>query len=381
MFGSALLDVALGMIFVYLLLSLICTAANEVIEGILKNRALDLERGLRELLDPNGAITQDSMVAKLYNHPLVNGLYKGTYAGFVSHMGNAAPVRWLRRVFDSPELPSYIPSRNFALALMDTVLPAAASATSAGGTKTAATSSGAAGATPPAGQVPATVVVTTAPVAAQAAPAANPLQPLRDALGKLTTSQTQKALLVLLDAAGNDANKARENIETWFNSSMDRVSGWYKRRAQTIILILGFAIAVAVNADSLVLLKELSKDKTLREALVASAEGYAKANAALPSGSSDGIDRISQNLEKIKQLQLPIGWLDESDDLLRKWPGWCFRGEGGWFEQFYRHWLGWLITALAVSLGAPFWFDLLNKIIVVRSTIKPHEKSPEEKPK
>jgi hypothetical protein len=43
--------------------------------------------------------------------------------------------------------------------------------------------------------------------------------------------------------------------------------------------------------------------------------------------------------------------------------------------------VGWLITALAVSLGAPFWFDMLNKFIVVRSTVKPHEKSLEEKSK
>jgi hypothetical protein len=40
--------------------------------------------------------------------------------------------------------------------------------------------------------------------------------------------------------------------------------------------------------------------------------------------------------------------------------------------------LGWIVTALAVSLGAPFWFDMLNKIMVVRATVKPHEKSPEE---
>jgi len=42
---------------------------------------------------------------------------------------------------------------------------------------------------------------------------------------------------------------------------------------------------------------------------------------------------------------------------------------------------GWLITACAVSLGAPLWFDMLNKVIVVRSTIKPHEKSLEERSK
>ena len=40
--------------------------------------------------------------------------------------------------------------------------------------------------------------------------------------------------------------------------------------------------------------------------------------------------------------------------------------------------LGWLVTALAVMLGAPFWFDVLNRIMVIRSTVKPHEKSPEE---
>ena len=45
------------------------------------------------------------------------------------------------------------------------------------------------------------------------------------------------------------------------------------------------------------------------------------------------------------------------------------------------HFLGWLLTALAVSMGAPFWFDLLNKFIVIRSTVKPKEKSPEEKSK
>jgi len=51
---------------------------------------------------------------------------------------------------------------------------------------------------------------------------------------------------------------------------------------------------------------------------------------------------------------------------------------GNWYLQIRVHFLGWLLTALAVSLGAPFWFDLLNKFIVVRSTVKPKEKSPDE---
>jgi hypothetical protein len=79
----------------------------------------------------------------------------------------------------------------------------------------------------------------------------------------------------------------------------------------------------------------------------------------------------------IQSLSLPIGW-DSEDDVSRQWPGWHWKRYGGWWYQIYWHLLGWLLTALAISLGAPFWFDLLNKFIVIRSAVKPHEKSPEE---
>ena len=242
MFGSNLLDVAIGMIFIYLLLSLICSAANEIIEAWLKNRATDLERGIRELLDPNSQVNQTGIVAELYKHPLVNGLYKGTYDQFAQYKDKCVLWRGPVRLVNAPKLPSYIPARSFALALMDTVLPASS-----------ATTSGTVGATPPAAPAAPLVVVTPAAPVAPAAP--NPLQHFRSAIGGITNEQTRKALLALLDAAGNDVDKARENIETWFNSSMDRVSGWYKRRSQLIILILGFVVAIFVNVDSVTLVK------------------------------------------------------------------------------------------------------------------------------
>jgi hypothetical protein len=71
--NTTILDVAIGLVFVYLLLSLLCSAANELIELILKKRATDLERGLRLLLsDPD-------LVKELYNHPLINSHFVGTY--------------------------------------------------------------------------------------------------------------------------------------------------------------------------------------------------------------------------------------------------------------------------------------------------------------
>ena len=76
MLNTTVIDVVIGLVFVYLLLSLMCSAANEMIEGWLKNRAADLERGLRELLkDPKG----NGLVKKVYDHPLISGLFEGTY--------------------------------------------------------------------------------------------------------------------------------------------------------------------------------------------------------------------------------------------------------------------------------------------------------------
>ncbi len=450
MFNTQILDVAIGMIFVYLLLSLMCSAGNEVIELWLKNRAADLERGLRELLnDPQG----NGLVTQIYSHHLVSALFEGQYNRGVVGFGN----RLLGRV----NLPSYIPARNFALALMDVVLPGQAGA--------AAVKSGTSGAVAPAneGTVPPVVVnVSPAPGIAPApppAPAPNPLDALRNTLQNLPNAQVRQALIALVDAAGNDVTKARQNIEDWYNSSMDRVSGWYKRRSQIIVLIIGVLITIAVNADSITIAKRLSSDRSLRESMVAAADAYAKANAVAsptpspaksqtpatpsvpttspkpsalkpvppsatptPAGTQSPATAATQTatpamsptpnpaasesatpppdscsakecegnedspsckLKKsqcaIEALGLPIGW-DTANDPKSVWPGlhfWEGSFWGDWYLQIRMHFLGWLLTGLAVSLGAPFWFDLLNKFIVVRSTVKPKEKSPEEKSK
>jgi hypothetical protein len=88
---------------------------------------------------------------------------------------------------------------------------------------------------------------------------------------------------------------------------------------------------------------------------------------------------LAQAKCEIDSLGLPIGWKPE------EWPGFAFWKYDdvwtNWAKQIRIHFFGWLLTALAISLGAPFWFDLLNKFIVVRSTVKPKEKSPEEKSK
>jgi hypothetical protein len=304
---------------------------------------------------------------------LISSLYEGTYAE------SQRVSRWRTK------LPSYIPARNFALALMDLVAPSTVPADQ----------SGAAGAT----------ASSTSPGAIVA-----DIRRLRAEVQKIENPQVKTALTTLIDAAGNDAVRVRMNIEDWFNSSMDRVSGWYKRRSHTILLVLGLLVAIAVNADSVLIVRRLASDRPLRESLVAASIAYAQQNAtqsasrtsstasssteaccgpnstptptpnasaAVPCVSAEckGHEDTPQCKLKTTQCQiaslgLPIGWGSETDPRLQ-WNA----------KELPNHLLGWLLTALAISLGAPFWFDLLNKFIVIRSTVKPKEKSPEEKSK
>ena len=177
---------------------------------------------------------------------------------------------------------------------------------------------------------------------------------------------------------------------------MDRIAGGgYKRRVQWIILGLGLVVAIAVNADTITIANSLSHDMAMRNSLVAAAQEYAKADqsapkkpaqpkAALPATNpptpaqdpkpkpcekdeNSPECRVAKNLEQIRKLGLPIGWnWDDPRTVPKEFPAWLIK------------FLGWLLTATAVSLGAPFWFDVLNKFISARSTLKPSGKSPEE---
>src|SRR5262245_60312442 len=109
MFGSQVLEVALGLVIMYLLLSLIASSIREGLESWMKTRASDLERGIRELLvDKDGK----GLTHQIYSHPLINGLFKG------QHDPQATASQRMPR---GGNLPSYIPSSNFAVALMDIV--------------------------------------------------------------------------------------------------------------------------------------------------------------------------------------------------------------------------------------------------------------------
>jgi len=299
MFGSAILDVAIGLVSIFLFLSLIGTAINEWVSGILRMRAKNLEEGIRNILnDPDGK----GLTKAFYDHPLISSLARGR------------------------EKPSYIPPRLFALALMDVIVPP----DSDKGSKT--------------------------------------VDQIRRSVEKIEVEGLRKNILIALDEAGNNIHQARQNIEKWFDEGMDRVSGWYKRKIQWITLGYALLITIFLNVDTIALTNALYRDSTLRAGMVAVAEEMVKQPAGETSTkkTEETVKGVKAELEKIK---LPIGWdISAKPEPPSEFPVY------DWIVRI----CGWIITVFAVTLGAPFWFDVLNKFINIRSSgIKP--KPPGEK--
>ncbi len=228
-------------------------------------------------------------------------------------------------------------------------------------------------------------------------------------------------LLVLIDAAGPSMVQVRKNIEKWFDSVMDRVSGWYKRRVQWISLSVALGLTLLLNADTFAVADALARDPVLRAKMVAAATERTKpapevalaprpkestkppevkdpgaaapAEKPQPKAEPTELDRVVKDVNEVREYGWPLGW-DSSDERAVPRAPWgdvelppgasaeerkkeqakIDRAPWAWLLKL----LGLLVTAIAVSLGAPFWFDVLNRFIVIRSTVKPTEKSPNE---
>jgi hypothetical protein len=360
MFGLQVLDVAIGLSFIFLLLSLVVTSANEVLAAWLKRRSATLWRGMVMMLGGDTA-------GSLYQHPLIRSL-----------TGPSMLLGRFRHRLPFKVQPSYIPSRTFALALLDHLAPAQA------------------------GRHPEAL--------------AGDLQ--KALAGK--NDPLSRSLSVLLEDAGGNVEQFKQRLEQWFDTSMERVSGWYKRRTQWILLLLAALVTMFTNADAVAIANTLWHDPAVRSALVAQAQQYAqeqreqdraaasqaasqqaqaakqaKAAAQEELAGPEPPDRLpydpaeeefqaaearfQSSLERLQNLAIPLGWKDPGQPADPREPFPESRDE--YRAALYRHWLGWLLSALAISLGAPFWFDMLNKVISIRAAGKaPQEKKPPDSP-
>jgi hypothetical protein len=194
-----------------------------------------------------------------------------------------------------------------------------------------------------------------------------------------------EALLTLLIDAKNDAKadylrlqQLQTNLENWYNDAMDRVSGWYKRYTQNVLMIIGLGLAIAFNVSSVRIAHTLWIDRDARQGMVDAANDYLKANPTLPTGTGSLADQMKTSVQAVNQvsaeLLLPLGWRFSPSQYVDWWKQYPVAMSGDALVVL----IGWLITAGALSLGASFWFDTLNKIMVIRNTVKPEEKSQTE---
>ena len=364
------LDVGIGLALVYLLVSLIMTSLSEAIEAIFKKRAVDLERAIAEMLQGD-----ETVLNAVYDHPLISALFPGAYkqrkqvpagTSLLGATKEAHPAaRWRGR-----NLPSYIPRDLFSAVLTELHEK---------------------------GEV---------------------------------SDRIQQAIGTISRATGFDPAATRKGIENWYDNAMDRAAGWYKRRTQGRLLWMGLLVAVLANVNSVTIADYLAHAPEARKAAVqiatdasarapgwlAAGKAAAAANAAtppvateapaatadnsqaatptaaaattnsqspapatvapvakppVPSATPDPIVYYHDYSDQLEKIGLPIGWSDPSKK----------QTLAGFYHVGTARWLlaaGYLTTALAIMLGAPFWFDLLGRLIVIRSTVKPNEKSPDE---
>lgn len=169
---------------------------------------------------------------------------------------------------------------------------------------------------------------------------------------------------------------------------MDRFAGWYKRWTRQICFVIRVVLVVIANADTLALANRLARDSALRSAILSAADnatekmaGNVDANAT--KDHPQVVQQARQDLlGEAEKLNLPLGWVDPKvngvDD--------PFQSERIPAGNDYLGWLlkvvGLLISALAISLGAPFWFDTLSKFMNVRGAGKvPETKSASTAPR
>ncbi len=391
--GIVAIELAIGLSFMFFVLSVIASGVGEWISRLLTLRAKTLRDGISSLLlgGEGGDLT-----ATLYSNPSIKSLSKANVADVNSDGGIWARGNWkgswfnpinLLKLTEWPDViknkilvrkpgPSAIPARRFSASLIETLLednptveaekafeqikeklgislePEATAVEDSDKSET--------GVTPPLAAEPA-----GPRVGASETPDAS------ESESQAISDELKGQLVSIINSVQREATTGterytafRSNIESWYDESMDRVVGWYKRKLQIVLLVVGLVLAVGLNVNAFTVASELWQDDTQRALIV---EQGRTADSGLTEDDADAL---------LKRLQLPIGWTsEESDPRYVSWEEWWFEGDDDadadeaddadervvWYHIF-----GWLLTGTAISLGSPFWFDLMNKFVDLR---------------
>jgi hypothetical protein len=339
-----ILDLIAGMIFIYFLMSIISNAIFEGLSSFMKIRAKMLEEWIRAAL-PKLADT-------ILDHTLVNGLSKPGRSN------------------------AYLTGKNFSLAIIDIIAQKYQ-------------------------EVPKDLARLSALIDKLKADNSDliPDDLMRSMQLFIVEAQQASAKVGQLKTEFELYN---DQVEKWFDSMMERLTGSYKRYAAKITFIIAFAASFAMNIDSINIAEYLYANKDAREKLAVAAYAapedsayIAKVNQMRTKTTIDTTTNTNDSIHTIvKTVKHEINTIDSTQKyLVSFFPiGWNTKAEFNvfkaqhsvkskqktatcdgwlWILFYISKFFGLMITVLAISMGAPFWFDMLNKVANLRSSLKP----------
>ena len=333
-----ILDVLISLALVYLAASLFVTVANEYVAQFLQSRAKQLKSSLERLLD------DDFLFDAIMNNPVVrdNEVKKSLLN----------PVRLLS--FFSKKFSA---NKISMVSYIDTNIAAKSIVGALGKGKTLDKDG------------------------------------LKAAIATMKDSYLRRALSGIATETGDDLKEFTTQLSAWLEKSLTNMGDVYKRTVQTHSIIVGMIIAVGLNINTLQITDELYHSSALRSSMVNIAEKFTQYE------TSDIERCIKLDEEKRKDdpkcvkvyeivslinpkdntidIALPIGWKSWDQFIEQGIPDNCWES----IRNTALNWLGWLLTALALSMGAPFWFDFLNKVVNIRHAMRKPTLAPPTEPK
>lgn len=361
--SSGLIDLAIGLVFVFGVTAALASMFTELIARLVGLRGAYLLTGLRELVD-NGRASTDlgqvktdyldlqnlmrgspltslpSATAALLGGPILSN--QGVAGQISSRKLTLGPTRrtgrlpkmtpdraagslWAQR----RSLPAYISGKSFAEAVIDLLVPNVVGQTTMG----------------------------TLVRSVNQLPDGMPLKTSLQALAK---------------NANGDVNQFRTAVEDWYDNHMDRVSGWYKRNTAKITLAAGGILIVLLNINALTIGRTLYTESAVSTAI--SAVAAKGTSCPADQNPQDCLAKLQAQLSAATTAGLPSGWGTVRDCLAPTATcNWMdqrglFSQHGHSFWQFMLVLAGFLIMIIAIVPGAQFWFGLLSKIGALRAT-------------
>jgi hypothetical protein len=200
------------------------------------------------------------------------------------------------------------------------------------------------------------------------------LERIEKSIACMADSSIKTALTTFINQAGEDFDQFKKSIAAWYNDVMDHASGWYKRNTQVLLLAIGAVLCVLNNVDTVKLVRALSGSPELRAKVALAAENLSE--AGLDTVKSDSAAELKQALFSTR---LPLWWSRaefqnwwgvDAPEALSGHPAGTSRALHFIMKVLAlivsTKVLGLVISTMAVSMGAPFWFDVLNKFVNVR---------------